>query len=205
MKLTTSRGATVATIFTAILVTASLCSIIIMQTNNASASNVIYKQKIRGDQLLRKKHSGKEIYLQTLSAKGFTTTAGDKQLCVSVRESDPDESDTVFQGCGPAQRLTIACLGTATFGGTITGFDFTTGEEKTVTVNAKLTATGKAETSKFIPILIIETLMKCSTSDGTIRPASGSLNIAGGITFSSDDASGIISKFATGTIQVTKN
>ena len=35
--------------------------------------------------------------------------------------------------------------------------------------------------------------------------ASGSLNIVGGITFSADVAAGIISKFAVGTIQVTKN
>jgi hypothetical protein len=42
-------------------------------------------------------------------------------------------------------------------------------------------------------------------SNGEIRPASGSLNIEGGITFSADDAVGIISKFAVGTIQVTKN
>ena len=64
MKLTTSRGATVATIFTAILVIASLCSIIIMQTNNASASNVIFKQKIRGDVAVAQKtiKEGKYIY-----------------------------------------------------------------------------------------------------------------------------------------------
>ena len=150
MKLTTSRGATVATIFTAILVIASLCSTIIMQTNNAAASNVIYKQKIRGDVAVVQKTIKEGSIYTDIAAKGFTTAAGDKQLCVSVRESDPDESDTVFEGCGPAQQLTIANgLGSAMFSGTVTGFDFATGEEKTVTVNAELTATGKVQTSTF--------------------------------------------------------
>jgi hypothetical protein len=49
MKLATSREATVTTTFIAMLVIASLCSTIIMQTNNAAASNVIFKQKIRGE------------------------------------------------------------------------------------------------------------------------------------------------------------
>jgi len=204
MKLTTLRGATVATIFTAILVTASLCSIIFIQTSNASASNVIYKQKIKGETAVAQISLREGNVFTDISAQGFRTIAGVKQLCVSVRESDPDESDTVFQGCGPAQRLSIG-LGTATFGGTITGFDFTTGEEKTVTVNAELTATGKAETSKFSTHTNNRNINEVFHSYGTIRPASGSLNIAGGITFSADDAFGIISKFAVGTIQVTKN
>ena len=89
MKLTTSRGATVATIFTAILVTTSLCSIIIMQTNNAAASNVIYKQKIRGETAVAQKTIKEGSTLSgsiftTISAKGFTTTGGDKLLCVTV-------------------------------------------------------------------------------------------------------------------------
>ena len=86
MKLTTSRGATVATIFTAILVIASLCSIIIMQASNASASNVILQTEDRGDGAFAQKTiKGREIYLQTISAQGFTTAAGDKQVCVTVR------------------------------------------------------------------------------------------------------------------------
>ena len=81
MKLTTSRWATVATIFTAILVIASLCSIIIMQTNNASASNVIFKEKIRGDVALLDKtikggsNPSGSIFTTTY-AKGFTTGSG---------------------------------------------------------------------------------------------------------------------------------
>jgi hypothetical protein len=206
MKLTTSGGVTVATIFTSILVIASLCSTIIMQTNNAAASNVIYKQKIRGDVAVAQKTIKEGSISTTISAKGFTTTEGDKQLCVSVRQSDPDQSDTVFEGCGPARQLTIANgLGSATFGGTVTGFDSTTGEEKIVTVNAELTATGKVQSSPFSIHINSRDITEVLHSNGQIRPASGSLNIEGGITFNADDAVGIISKFAVGTIQVTKN
>ena len=209
--MTTSRGATVATIFTAILVIASLCSIIIMQTNNASASNVIFKEKIRGDvAVLDKTIKGGSnpsgSIFTTTSAKGFTTAAGDKQVCVTVQKSDPDESDTVFQGCGPAQQLTITnSLSSATFSGTVTGFDFTAGEEKTVTVNVKLTATGKPENSKFTLHTHNRDINEVFQVGGKTRSASGSLNIVGGITFSADDVDGGIFNFATGTIQVTKN
>jgi hypothetical protein len=77
--------------------------------------------------------------------------------------SYPDGSDAVFECCCPAEQLTIAGLGSATFGGTVKGFDFARGKEKTVTVNAEFTATGKVQTSTFSTQLIIETLKKCST------------------------------------------
>jgi hypothetical protein len=89
--------------------------------------------------------------------------------------------------------------------GTVTGFDFATGEEKTVTVNAELTATGKVQTSTFNIHANSRDINEVFHSNGKLRPASGSLNIGGGMTFSADDAIGIISKFATGTILVTKN
>ena len=213
MKLTTSRAATVATILTAILVTASLCSMIIMQTNNASASNVIFKQKIRGDAAIAQKtikegSTPSGSIFTTATAQGFMTAAGDKQVCVTVRALDPDEIISEFgPACGPAKQLTIANnLGSATFSGTVTGF--TAGEEKTVTVNAKLIATGKAETgetSKFSTHTNNRDINEVVHASGTFRPASGSLDIGGGLTFSFDDARGIISKLTSGTIQVTKN
>ena len=211
MKLTTSRGATVATIFTAILVTASLCSMIIMQTNNASASNVIYKQKIRGDAAFAQKtikegNTPSGSIFTTATAQGFMTAAGDKQVCVTVRALDPDEIISEFgPACGPAQQLTIANnLGSATFSGTVTGF--TAGEEKTVTVNVKLTATGKPENSNFNLRTHTRDINEVIQVSGITRSASGSMNIAGGITFSADDVdAGAIYKTATGTIQVTKN
>ena len=203
MKLTTSRAAT---IFTAILVTASLCSMIIMQTNNASASNLIVKQKIRGDVAVAQKTLREGNLFTDISAQGFTTAAGDKQVCVTVQKSDPDESETVFRACGPAQQLTIANgLGSATFSGKVTGFDFTTGEEKTVTVNAKLTTTGKVEFFKSSRHTNFGDINQVFHSTDKIRSASGSLNIAGDIKFSFDDAVGIIGKSSGGIIQVTKN
>ena len=182
-----------------------------MQASNASASNVIYKQMIRGDgafaqKTIKEGSNPSGSIFTTTSAQGFTTAAGDKQVCVSVRVSDPDESDDVFQGCGPAQQLTIAnSLGSATFSGTVTGFDFTAGEEKTVTVNVKLTATGKPENSKFTLHTHNRDINQVFQVSGKTRSASGSMNIAGGITFSADDVVGGIFNTATGTIQVTKN
>ena len=123
-----------------------------------------------------------------------------------MTKADPDESDTVFQGCGPAQQLTIANgLGSATFGGTVTGFDYVADEEKTVTVKAELTATGKIKTSPFNVHTSNRDITEVLHTNGEIRSASGSLNIEGGITLSVDDAVGIISKHVFGTIQVTKN
>ena len=182
-----------------------------MQTNNAAASNVIYKQKIRGETAVAQKtikegSTPSGSIFTTISAKGFTTTGGDKLLCVTVTKADPDESDTVFQGCGPAQQLTIANgLGSATFGGTVTGFDYVADEEKTVTVKAELTATGKIKTSPFNVHTSNRDITEVLHTNGEIRSASGSLNIEGGITLSVDDAVGIISKHVFGTIQVTKN
>ena len=99
----------------------------------------------------------------------------------------------------------MASLGSATFGGTVKGFDFARGEEKTVTVNAKFTATGKVQTSTFSTHTNNRDINEVFHPNGKIRLASGSLNIVGGITFGADAAAGIISKFAVGTIQVTKN
>ena len=120
-----------------------------------------------------------------------------------MRQADPDEDDDLIQGCGPAQRLTIG-FRTATFGSTITGFGFS-GEEKTVTVNAKLTATGKAEISKISTHTKNGDVIEVFHSYGMTRPASGSLNIAGGMTFSFDDARGTIIKSATSTPKFTLN
>ena len=74
-----------------------------------------------------------------------------------------------------------------------------------MTVNAKLTATGKAEISKISTHTKNGDVIEVFHSYGMTRPASGSLNIAGDMTFSFDDARGTIIKSASGTIQVTKN
>lgn len=102
--------------------------------------------------------------------------------------------------------LTVANgLGSATFSARVTGFDFATGEEKTVTVNADLTATGKVQTSNFGFHTNSRDVTVVLHSKGMNRPASGSLNIGGDITISADDATGTISKIKGGTVQVQKN
>jgi hypothetical protein len=202
----TSRGATVASILIAILVIASLGSIIIMQTNNASASNVLFKERFKGDVAVARKTIKEGSTTTEVAAQGFTTTPGNILLCVLVIKYDESTLFTEFEACGPAQQLTVANgLGSATFSGTVTGFDFATGEEKTVTVNAELTATGKVQTSTFGYHTNSRDITQVFNSNGMTRPASGSLNIGGDITFSTDDASGIISKVKGGQILIQKN
>jgi hypothetical protein len=111
-----------------------------------------------------------------------------------------------FVACGPAQQVTVANgLSSATLSGTITGIDFVTGEEKTVTANAHLTATGQVQTTTSGFHVSGRDFTSVSNFNGVTRPASGSLNIGGDITFSIDDASGTISKLKAGAITVTKN
>ncbi len=74
-----------------------------------------------------------------------------------------------------------------------------------MTVNVELTATGKVQTSPFRFHINSRDVTEVFNSNGLNRPASGSLNIGGDITFSADDATGIISEVKGGTIQVTKN
>jgi hypothetical protein len=54
--------------------------------------------------------------------------------------------------------LVDSSLNSATSSGTITGYDYAIGEEKIVTINVDLTATGKLETSIFSDDLVTPTL-----------------------------------------------
>ncbi len=64
-------------------------------------------------------------------------------------------------------------LDSATFSGTITGYDYATGEEKIVTVNVDLTATGKLETSTFSDHLVSPDFTVVENGNGQFTPASG--------------------------------
>jgi hypothetical protein len=139
-------------------------------------------------------------------AYAFDTASGTTEMCVSVFQYDAstDTSLISFYGCGPADEFTVANgLGDATFSGTVTGFDYATGEEKTVTVSADLTATGKVQTSNYRQGSTSPDFKFVSTFSGSNRPASGSLDISGDITVSSDDATGIIAKTRSGSITIT--
>ena len=48
----------------------------------------------------------------------------DAESSTELLVSGQDGSDAVFEGCGPAEQLTIAGLGSATFGGTHQRFRF---------------------------------------------------------------------------------
>jgi hypothetical protein len=119
-----------------------------MQASNAAAAptagaggNAIFKERVSDKLALAKGTSGET----TASAFVFTTSSGSTEICVSMFT---DDFSTDFFGCGLADSVVIDNgLNSATYSGTITGFDYATGEEKTVTVNADLTATGKVQTA----------------------------------------------------------
>jgi hypothetical protein len=109
-----------------------------------------------------------------------------------------------FIGCGGNQLTIGNGLNSATFSGTVTGFDFVRGGNKTVTVNVDMPATGRVHkdhlgnhysTSEFTIVINV---------NGMSRSASGPLNISGDLTFSTDDASGTITKVTEGEIIVKK-
>jgi hypothetical protein len=64
-------------------------------------------------------------------------------------------------------------LNSATSSGSITGYDYATGEEKIVTINVDLTATGKLETSTFSDDLVTPDFKVVENGNGQFTPASG--------------------------------
>jgi hypothetical protein len=153
---------------------------------------------------LQKKQSEKEVQLHLYPPRHWPK--GDTVLCVFIIKQDGSTFVTDFEACSPGQRLAVdGGLSSATFSGTVTGFDFATGEEKTVTVNADLTATGKVQTITSGSHANGRGFTEVSHFKAMSRTASGSLNIGGDFTFSIDDATGLILKVNSGTIQVTKN
>ena len=79
-------------------------------------------------------------------------------------------------------------LNSTTFSGTITGYDYATGDEKIVTVNVDLTATRKLETSTFSDHLVTHDFTVVDNGNGQFRPASSLLNIRRHLTSIIDDA-----------------
>jgi hypothetical protein len=202
----TTERASVASLLTVILVIGSLCSIVIMLSNNAAASNVLFKERLKGIAASAEKTTREGSTTTVVAAQAFTTTGGDTVLCVFVIKYDESTFFNDLEGCAAGQQLTVANgLSSATFSGTVTGFDFVSGEEKTVTVNADLTATGKVQTSTSGSHFSGRGFTEVTHFSGMSTAASGSLNIGGDITFSIDDATGQISNIKSGTIQVTKN
>ena len=134
------------------------------------------------------------------------------RICVymPITDSNTGELLSAFYGCAPADQLNInSGLNSATFSGTITLIDdITLTEEKTVTVNADLTGTGKALTQNFGIRQVTQDFTFVTNAHGQFRPASGSLTITdtntGDIIISTDDSNGIIGKSRSGTLEVIR-
>ena len=203
-------------LLTAVLVIASLASIgMMMQTNNAAAAaaaaaagNTIFKAHFSQNSAFAAKTIQEGNITTTAGAVAFKNTVGDSHTCVFMSKRDVSTGGTFltdFEGCGSLDQLTVANnLGSATFSGTVTGYDYISEEEKTVTVNVDLTATGKVQTETSSFRDITPDLKIVINENGHVRPASGSLNISGDLTFSADDASGHIAKVREGFIDVEK-
>lgn len=205
-QMTIGRASVGSLLTAAVLVIASLASISMMQTNHAIASVTLFKEKLRGSSVFAQKTINEGSTSTTVLAHAFTTISGGTELCVNLRTIIDGENEiNDFEACGPAQLTVANGLSSATFSGTVTGSDQNTGEEKTVTVNADLTGTGKVQTSTFGYHINSRDVTTVFHSNGQNRPASGSLNIGGDFTFSTDDATGIIATVKSGTISVTKN
>ena len=198
-KKTTKLGLS-STVIAAILAIGLVASIGMMQTSNVAAAsgNTIFKERLSEKFASASGTNGET----TAVASAFKTASGDTQICVSIYT---DDFSTDFFGCGPADNVAIDNgLNSATYSGTITGFDYATGEEKTVTVNAELTATGKVQTTTANLNTHTPDYNYVLHANGKFRPASGSLDISGDLSFSTDDASGRIGIVRQGTIDVER-
>jgi hypothetical protein len=194
-----------------LLLIASLAAIGMMQTNvaDAASKNIIFHENFKD----RSASAGKTItegsITTSISVEAFTSTSGVTQICAAILKWDDSSGEPTYLtelfGCSPPDKLTISnSLKSATFSGTITDIDLTTQKEKTVTVNADLTATGKAEHYTSRDGFTTPDIKLAEHENGAHRPASGSIDISGGFTFSTDDASGTISSIRGGSIEVQR-
>jgi hypothetical protein len=191
-----------------ILAIASLASIGMMQTKEAAAAgNVIYKEKLKDDFASASKTIEEGSITTTVYASAFRTTSGNTEVILYMTKYDASTGTylTDFYGVGRADELTIANgLGSATFSGTVGGTDYATGGSKYATVSADLTASGKAQTYTYRAGFTSPNDKFVLTQQGLSKPASGSLNIGEDLTFSTDDATGVISNVRQGSISVTR-
>jgi hypothetical protein len=116
---------------------------------------------------------------------------------------------TAFFGCGTPAQLTINGFNSATGKGTVTGTDYATGEDnKTVTVSAGLTGTGKVKEHADGGSVVTPDFTVAFHGNSIGRAASGPLNISGDLSFStaaSDVNDSGIGRFIEGWVLVEKN
>ncbi len=195
-----------------LLLIASLAAIgMMMQTNvaDAASKNIIFHENFKDFSASAEKTITDGSITTSISVEAFTSTSGDTQICAAILKWDDSSGERTYLtelfGCSPPDKLTIShSLKSATFSGTITDIDLTTQKEKTVTVNADLTATGKAEHYTSRGGFTTPDIKLAEHENGAHRPASGSIDISGGFTFSTDDASGKISNLRGGSIEVQR-
>jgi hypothetical protein len=191
---------------------ASLASIgLLTQTGHSADATaggaVVNKERFRGDYAELSDTVVEGTVETNVYAYAYQTTSGITELCLFYSEYDTSTGTYLSSvgECGPVKELTVGNgLADATFSGTFTDIlDYGAGEFVTVTVTADLTATGKVQTTTFRSGTTTPDYKFVTHSTGMTRPASGSLEITGDVTFSTDDATGIIANVKSGSTTVT--
>jgi hypothetical protein len=203
-KATTTLGISSLSI-AAILVTASLASIVGMMQTDAAAQKTVIRERLRGEFISAQALSTEGSITTQVFVTTFQTSSG-PEICLFLTSIDQSTGTFLidFVGCGPADELTVTRnIQSGTFSSTVTGFDFVSGEEMTLTVSGDLTATEKAQTFTGTQRFTTPSFHFLIQFNGRIAPASGSLTVTGdGFTFSTDDATGTISIERAGFLQV---
>jgi hypothetical protein len=204
----TKRIGTISLLMATALVTASLASIGMIQANNAAAAAQVFRTTIKDSSVLLDK-TIQEGNIQTQASVFAVTSKSDEDtfLCLAYSQIDTStQTEFVsFFNCGSPDQFTVSGnLDSATTSGTITGIEDVSGKEITVTVNADLTANGKAKTFGGATVENGFRYTIVERASGRSVDASGSLDIEGDITFSTDDATGFIINSRTGAMVVQR-
>jgi hypothetical protein len=190
-------------ILTAALVTTSFVLSGTLNTNYAvAASNTLFKEKFKGASAFANKIST----FSNVGASAFETSSG-TDMCAVVYQVDENTGTPLidWSACGPAKLTIGSGLSSATFSATLTGFDFVSGTDKTVTVTGDLTATGKVGTTTTSTHINTRSFTYTFNFHGKDRPASGTLNFQGDISINIDDANAGISSSGFGSVNIVKN
>jgi hypothetical protein len=195
-------------IFASALSTVLLAAITLPLYNPVGAADILFNIKFKDKDIVAQKTVKDGDVTTFVSAEAFRPVYSDVPLlCASVIKTD-DRTNTLlnyFTGCGPVHLEVAGSLGSARFSGTIAGTDYVNGEEKTVTANSHLTATGKIQTRIFTIHSNNGDFLQEFHQNGQMRTASGSLSISGDFAFGFNDAEGIIGNVKGGGLVVLKN
>lgn len=200
----------------AILVTASLAYIGMIQTSTASTSGEnVFRARLRGGEIQASASTVEGDIQTSVGVYAFTTASGSQEICIGIDRSDTNLETYyfAFSECGPADQLSVSTqLNSGTFSGTITGLDFVSGEEVTVTVSGDFSATGRAGTFASSSHTSSPYGNIVQHSNARAAPASGTLDVSVDFTSSDDrdftfsiDATGQIANVRSGEIIVSRS